>query len=307
MRSSSFRYSEVVPYDVRVLHEDAARARDLVELRLQRVADAQRLRKVVAGVEHQAVSEPVHALVRDEAHAPDVLVVADPVRGEPEPELVLGHAHECPLDQAVVEARAAVGGALGERLGDVALMPGKTRCADRVHDAVAVGEDCRVGRRPALELGDRPLRPIGEGDVAEGLLETRVLAVVAILELGVVGLEPPGDVAAPFGRAGDVGGDGLDLLVAQLRLERGHAVPAAANLPFDPLGRERRLVEARADAGVRARVGKGVAVTAACVGENLGAGRALRRLPTAAAAGEDGDERERQDANHRSFVALGLT
>ena len=134
--------------------------------------------------------------------------------------------------------------------------------------------------RLALELGDRLLRAVREGEVAERLLETRVLAGVAVGELGVVGLELPRDVAAPVGGARDVGGDVLDLLLAQLRLERRHAVPAAPNLPCDPLRRERGVVEARADIGIRARVGEGVAVAAAGVREDFRAGRALRRAPS---------------------------
>src|ERR671925_176170 len=98
------------PHAVRggdVLHEDAGVARRAVPVRGELVADAERAGQVVARVDHQAVAEPVDALVGDVAGPANVVAHADPLR--PLAGLLAGHeprdVADLLLAQLVLERR----------------------------------------------------------------------------------------------------------------------------------------------------------------------------------------------------------
>src|SRR5207244_3978658 len=88
-----------------VLHEDAARARDLVPLRPQLVARMEGERQVVAGVDHQPVPEAVDALVGDERRVASLDLRAEPPGDGPETRV--RDPLEGALEDPVVVARPA--------------------------------------------------------------------------------------------------------------------------------------------------------------------------------------------------------
>src|SRR5262249_40059091 len=94
-----------------VLHEHAACARDLVPSRLQMRADRKRERQVVCRLDHQPVSEAVDALVVEETEAPNVTSGADR-SGDPNQTVRRRHVEERALENAVVVAGSAAGGAV---------------------------------------------------------------------------------------------------------------------------------------------------------------------------------------------------
>ena len=80
-------------------------------------------------------------------------------------------------------------------------------------------------------------------------------------------------------RAGNEGGDVLDLLLGQVVLERRHRSAAVGDLRHDVVVRRRRVVEVRADAARRAGRRERVAAATACGREDLLARRCgVRRL-----------------------------
>ena len=175
---------------VHILHVHAARARALIPGGLQLLADVERIREVVAGRDHQPVTEAVDALVEEELVLLQRGVGAHSAGGLDQPGLRRDPV-EGALEDAVVEARPADRGACRERLRDVAVVAGERPGSDVVRDRMAARVDRLVGRHLLREQRQRGLRSLVVRDVAECLLVAGLR--VAVRELRLVRLEVAGD------------------------------------------------------------------------------------------------------------------
>jgi hypothetical protein len=136
--------------------------------------------------DHEAVPDPVDALVVDEGRPAHARVVAEAADGGGQLGL-RARADERALEDAVVVTRPAARRALAEGLRDVAVVARERGRADRVRDPVAVALDRLVARDLLVEARERRLRALLVGEVAERLLPAR--GVAALVERRVVGLE----------------------------------------------------------------------------------------------------------------------
>ena len=255
-----------------VLHEDAAAARDLVEVGAEPVAEPQRARQVVQRVEHQPVAEAVDALVVDERARRALRLLAD--RARDRRDLRFRDIGELPLEQAVVVAGRADPVSLGERGADVAVVVLERGGADRVGDPVAVRLD-GVLPELLLEECEGGLRALAKRDVAERLPPAvRVEASFEPLRVGLERLDlrdcRGGPARLP---ARHECGDVADLLLGELALERRHPPATDLHLADDFVEGRARVVEVRADRAARPGGLERVAVAAAGVGKHLGARR----------------------------------
>src|SRR5262249_39968898 len=111
----------------------------VVRVRPEPVAHLERERQVVAGRDHQAVTEAMGAGARQPPRAPYLPVGAESATDARQRRRVIRlQTQESPLENAVVEAREAGGRSLGEVLGDVAVVARECCGSDAMRDRVAV-------------------------------------------------------------------------------------------------------------------------------------------------------------------------
>src|SRR5438046_3835729 len=134
------------------------------------------------------------------------------------------------------------------------------------------------------------LRPLVISDVPERLaVAERLVALLAVGDGRVVGLERGERAARAVRRVRDEGRDLVDLRVREALLERRHAVPAVAHLAGDGRLVGFQLVEVRADLALRVRGLEGVATGAARAREHLASGGARSGPGAPAAIGREGN------------------
>ena len=168
---------------------------------------------------------------------------------------------------------------------------------DPVRDLVAVGVDAGdalvVGRQQRQGL----LRPLAEGDVPEGLpVAEGLVALLAVLDGRVVGLERRERAARGMRHLGDIRGDLRDLAPGEPALEGGHAVAACAHLTGNRRLVRLELIQVRADLALRTGRLEGVAAGAARGREDLRARRAGGAVLRTAAGAYEQDNCEEDPA-----------